>query len=86
MNSQKIRVKLKAYDHRLLEVVDSAMLASLKDFQDLLPETMSRPFTNKDLAGALGCHISLAQKMTYTLRRVGAVTQVGKRGHAYLYM
>ena len=74
------------YDHRLLEVVDSAMLASLKDFQDLLPEILPRPFTNKDLAGALKCHISLAQKMTYTLRRMGAITQVGKRANAILYM
>jgi hypothetical protein len=73
-------------DRRLLEVLDSVTLASLADFQKLLPDDLPRPFTNRDLALTLECHITLAQKMTYTLRRMGAITGVGKRGNATLYM
>jgi len=73
-------------DRRLLEVMDAVTLSSLADFQKLLPKDLPSPFTNRDLARTLECHITLAQKMTYTLRRMGAITNVGKRGNATLYM
>lgn len=74
------------HDRRLLEVVDNAMLASHSDFAKLIPGDVPRPFTNRDLAEAIGRPIWLARAMTYTLRRTGAISEVGKRGNAILYM
>jgi hypothetical protein len=74
------------FDHRLLEVVDGVTLATLGDFESLIPDSLKRPFTNRDLAGALERPLNIAQTMTYTLRRIGAVSEVGKRGNAILYM
>ncbi|KYK29704.1 MAG: hypothetical protein AYK23_05020 [Candidatus Proteinoplasmatales archaeon SG8-5] len=74
------------HDRRLLEVKDNYVLASHKDYQKLIPKELPRPFSNRDLAEAVGRPIWLARAMTYTLRRTGAITEVGKRGNAILYM
>jgi len=46
-----------------------------------LPE----PFTTKDLAAALGEPQSVAQKIVYALREMGAMNVEGKRRNAILY-
>jgi hypothetical protein len=74
------------HDRKLLEVLDNYVLASHKDYHRLIPKELPRPFTNRDLAEVLGRPIWLARAMTYTLRRTGAITEVGKRGNAILYM
>jgi hypothetical protein len=73
-------------DSRLLGVEGSVTLASIRDFQNLLPEDLPRPFTNADLSKALGCGLDIASQMTYVMRRIGAVTVVGKRDRASLYI
>jgi len=74
------------HDRKLLEVVDNYVLASHSDFQRLIPDSVPRPFTNRDLAKGIGRPIDIARAMTYTLRRTGAISEVGKRGNAILYM
>jgi hypothetical protein len=74
------------HDRRLLEVVDNYVLASHSDFVRLIPENVPRPFTNRDLAECIGRPVWLARAMTYTLRRTGAISEVGKRGNAILYI
>lgn len=74
------------HDRKLLEVVDNYVLASHSDFHNLIPDTVPRPFTNRDLAKGIGRPIDLTRAMTYTLRRTGAISEVGKRGNAILYM
>ncbi len=79
-------VKWGVHDRRLLEVVDAVTLVTLADFGRLIPDSLKRPFTNRDLTKAIGRPVRTAQMMTYTLRRIGAVSEVGKRGNAILYM
>jgi len=46
---------------------------------------LPHPFTNRDLATALGLRLNLAQKMSYTLRKADLLAVAGKRGNALLF-
>ena len=73
------------HDRRLVEVVERIVLGSYADFKRLLPEDMKIPFTNKELAEELGCNPRQAGAITYTMRRMGVIREVGKRGNSILY-
>ncbi len=73
-------------DHRLLGVVEQRRFETVDDFRALLPASLPEPFTTRELAGALGERLYIAQKMAYCLRGMGAVEMTGKRGQAYLYV
>lgn len=73
------------YDRRLLEVVSIRRLANRHDYLALLPESLPAPFTNPQLAQALGISKHLAGKMTYSLRKMGCLDVVGKQGRAFLF-
>ena len=79
------RKRWSIHDRRLLEVVEQHTLQSPADYLALLPDNLKRPFTNRDLAAALKCHLTLAPKMTYTLRKMDLIEQTGKQGNAYLF-
>jgi hypothetical protein len=72
-------------DRRLVDVVRTLLLASPADCLALLPPGLAQPFTCRDLAHALGQSTDLSQKMTYCLRRLGAVAAVGRQGRAPTY-
>ncbi len=72
-------------DTRLLGVVDSAVLAAPADFAALLPAGLDDPFTNKQLAAALGAKPHISQKMTYTLKKMGLIEATGKESRSTLY-
>lgn len=72
-------------DQRLLKVVGQVRFDSVADYGALLPSLRGQPFSNRELAEALGCQLALAQKMTFTLRKIGCVSVSGKRGNALLY-
>lgn len=72
-------------DTRLLEVCDRRRFRTAADFARLLPPHLEEPFTNRTLAAAGAMPASLAGMMTYTLRRMGAIKQVGHRNRAYLF-
>lgn len=74
------------YDRGLVEVVERIELGSFRDFKNLLPEDLPIPFTNKELAENLRCTPRHAGTITYTLRRMGVIREVGKRGKAILYL
>ena len=74
------------YDRGLVEVVERIELGSFRDFKNLLPEDLNIPFTNKELAENLRCTHRHAGTITYTLRRMGVIREVGKRGKAILYL
>ncbi|MFO7619461.1 MAG: hypothetical protein R6W91_07420 [Thermoplasmata archaeon] len=75
-----------AHDRKLVEVLESITLASHRDFRKLLPDDLPFPFTNKELADKLGCSPRQAGTITYTMKRMGAIGEVGKRGRAILYL
>ena len=74
------------YDRRLVEVVERIPLASYSDFRKLLPADLPIPFTNRELAEILKCKARQAGDITYTMRRMGMLREVGKRGNAILYV
>lgn len=73
------------WDRRLLEVVEQRTLSSPSEFLQFLPPHLERPFTNRELSVASGCRLSLTGKMTYCLRKIGVLEQVGKRRNAQLF-
>jgi hypothetical protein len=77
--------KWQVCDRRLLEVADSLVLTSPADCLRLLPAGLPRPFTNSQLAGGLRQPMRLAARMTYCLRRMGAIVALGKVGRAIVY-
>ena len=61
---------------------------SVKDRQDFLkflPPELDGSFTNKVLASKLGISVTLAQKITYCLRKMGAISVAGKRRNQLLF-
>jgi hypothetical protein len=72
-------------DRRLLNVNSKALFKNEKDFLGFLPGDLTRPFTNKRLATLSGVSISLARKITYCLRKMGAITTVGKKGKELVF-
>jgi hypothetical protein len=74
------------HDHRLLEVVDSKLIQNLDDLLAFLPPNLPTPFTNRDLASALGNNYPRAQSMTYVMRQVGVLEIAGRKGRSILYL
>ena len=74
-------------DRRLLEVVEQHVLHSPTDVAALLPSAaaLPRPFTNRGLAAAAKLRLNLAGRMTYCLRKMGALDVVGKERNAQLF-
>ena len=77
----------RAYDRRLLEVVEQCRFEAAADFLEFLPNgvDLPRPFTNRELSQAAGIRLALAGKMTYSLRHMGALSVTGKKGNAQLF-
>jgi hypothetical protein len=73
------------HDRRLLDVIESIVLATPADFAALLPATLPEPFTTKELAAAIKQPPALAQKMAYCLREMNVIIISGKRGRALVY-
>ena len=71
-------------DHRLIEIVHYHLLASPDDFRSFIPPTLKQPFTNRELAQAIGIRENLARRMTYCLRAIDVLHVAGKRGNAFL--
>ncbi|UCE19184.1 MAG: hypothetical protein JSV84_02230 [Gemmatimonadota bacterium] len=72
-------------DRRLIDVVEQIRFSDTKDFGRFLPRTLAVPFTNKMLAEERGESVSLAQKMTYCLKKMGLLKEVGKKGNELLF-
>ncbi|TFG09564.1 hypothetical protein EU538_04705 [Candidatus Thorarchaeota archaeon] len=72
-------------DTELVEVIDSQLFEKPSDLVRLIPGDLDCPFTNSELAEYIGRPAALARKMTYTLRKLGVLRLVGKRGRAHLH-
>jgi hypothetical protein len=82
---RKRRGRWHVIDRKLIGLRGRVVLASLADFQALLPKGLAEPFTAKELAKTLHSTLSLARRMTYVLKRIGAIEQIGHRRKAPLY-
>jgi hypothetical protein len=72
-------------ERRLVQVVERRLFADPADLAALLPASLEEPFTTVELAETLDQPRWLAQKMTYCLRSVGAITEVSRQGRSARY-
>jgi len=72
-------------DRRLLSVRERHLFTCPDDYLRLLPEHLRSGFTARELAKESKLSSSLSQKMVYTLRKMGLLEIVGKRGRSNLY-
>ena len=72
-------------DRLLREVHSTHTFRMAKDLAALLPDSLSSPFTSADLAAQAEIPRGLAQKMTYCLRKIGAIEVTGKVKNSVLY-
>ena len=76
-------------ERRLVDVVDRVELRGPDDARALVPRSLrelGEPFTTKELSGALGVPVVLAQRVAYCLHALDVLAQAGKRGHAPLHV
>jgi hypothetical protein len=72
-------------DRCLLDVRQQVWFGQPADFLALLPAGLEQPFSNKSLAKGLGVPVYKAQKISYCLRKMGAVQVGGKQGNELLF-
>jgi hypothetical protein len=73
-------------DRDLIDILDRKLFTTPSDFLGLIPDTIEEPFTTKTLSETLKIPRHLVQKMTYCMRKMGALKVVGKEGNAHLYL
>ncbi len=71
-------------DRQLLKVTGSQRFDSLGDYLGLIPPGLPTPFTHKQLASAMGAPVWMTTRMSYCLRKMGALESVGKQGKSLL--
>jgi hypothetical protein len=72
-------------DRKLLNVFDRIVFEDSRDFLEFLPKQLDGYFTNKVFASKLGISIRLAQKITYCLRKMDAISIAGKKKNELLF-
>jgi hypothetical protein len=72
-------------DQRLVAVHEVHRFKSAGDLRRFLPKNLPRPFHTGQLAVQMGVQRSIAQRVAYCLREMGALKTVGKQGGAWLY-
>ncbi|UCE29000.1 MAG: hypothetical protein JSV85_07020 [Candidatus Bathyarchaeota archaeon] len=72
-------------DRKLLGITERFLFQDEKDFLRFLPGKLPDRFTNKDLSTRIGVSINLARKITYCLKKMGTIAEVGKRGRELLF-
>jgi hypothetical protein len=72
-------------DRMLLKVFDRTVFKNTQNFLEFLPKGLDEYFTNKVLALKLGISVTLAQKITYCLRKMGAIYIAGKKRNELLF-
>ena len=72
-------------DKKLIRVLETKIFENKTDFLNFLPKDLQDPFSNRNLAENLGIHINQSRRMTYSLRKIGAIVQVGKDRNQMLF-
>ena len=72
-------------DRKLLQVVETVAFEKKEDFIRFLPEKLEQPFSNASLAHRLGVPVHAVRPMTYCLKKMGVLEQVGKRGNQLFF-
>lgn len=73
------------FDRIPVSLVEEVWLEYPEDYQRLIPEGLSEPFTAKEFSRAGSLSSSVGTVAMNVLFEMGAVRRVGKRGNSYLY-
>ena len=72
-------------DRRLVKICSIKEMVYPNDYNNIVPFNPSKVFTNQELAAELGIPIKLARKMTYSLRAMGILKNMGKQRNSLLF-
>lgn len=72
-------------DRRVLSILDRRLFEQPTDFLSLLPDSLSEPFSTRELAACASIPQRLAYQMIYTFRQLELIVQTGQRGRTRLY-
>lgn len=72
-------------DRRLVEVRDSFVFSTREDFLQFIPNEIRGEFTNKTLADSTIYKTDETRKMTYCLKKMGAIKETGKQGNWHVF-
>ena len=72
-------------DRKLLDVVERVRFVERGDFLRFLPSDLDQPFTNKSLAREIGVSVHQSRRITYCLKHMGAIREVGKKRNELLF-
>jgi hypothetical protein len=73
-------------DRKLIRVFERVVFEHKADFLRVLPKDLPDPFSNRNLAESLGITVNQSRKMTYSLRKIGAIKHVGKNRNQMLFV
>jgi hypothetical protein len=72
-------------DRKLIRILETRLFEHKTDFLDVLPRDLPVPFSNRNLAHSLGTHINQSRRVTYSLKKIGVIAEVGKNGNQMLF-
>jgi hypothetical protein len=72
-------------DRKLLKVNDRILFQNKTDYLKILPESLNKFFTNRELAKLVKISVITARQITYCLRKGGVVRLAGKHKRELLY-
>jgi len=72
-------------DRTLLDVVERVTFTNKEDFLRFVPQELPQPFTNRSIANSLEIPLRLSRRMTYSLKKMGAIKAVGRSGKEFLF-
>ncbi len=73
-------------NRRLVAIVDRVLINTPSELISRLGIEPACAFTNKDLSARSKLPVMLAQRITYTLRKMEAIALIGKRGREHLFL
>ena len=73
------------HDRRLLQVLEAVTFEKKDDFLRFLPDGLEQPFSNQSLKERSGGSIHAVRQMTYCLKKMGVIQQVGKNRNQLLF-
>ncbi len=72
-------------DKKLIQVYETETFQNKMDFLKIIPENLPDPFSNRNLSESLGIPINQSRKITYSLRKMGAIAHVGNNRNQMLF-
>ncbi|MBN1352853.1 hypothetical protein JXJ21_25920 [candidate division KSB1 bacterium] len=72
-------------DRQLISVLGQVEFRTRRDFLRFVPDRLNQPFTNREIAEETGISIHQSRRVSYTLKKMGVLTEVGRKGNELLF-